>query len=439
MAGLISRGCPSAEEQQKNDRHNPLAVAAVLAYLGIYLYLFTQAAQPLGLSQPLDLAANLGIQIEHVFDDDGNVDSDIYIPFTDRFNNDDERLILFLGCGLAFLLAYFLPLPYKQPALSATSLGILGLLYGLQGICGLLFCHVLTYLILHPVSRHRLWLAGLPGCLGTLAFHPYATLNAWVLTLALFFTCVSIFVYKFLVREILARPKAARILRTVTVQSAMITVLAGSILAAVFTGPWMVTLGILLFFWQWQRLILYHIDYKDGQIPPDISLPTYLSIFITPGQIPNWGWGAGIGQGHVYTTHNFYGVNKNTLVWLGLRLWTVSLVYLVLGDWLRIHLVHFLRGHGHYVYWRTSNMACSFGGGESVETSTVLLTTLIDLIRMTLLYSGVLHFKVGLWRICGYKVDPYYYYPWLSTNLVSLWSRFAFHFRAFLVKTFYYP
>jgi len=50
-----------------------------------------------------------------------------------------------------------------------------------------------------------------------------------------------------------------------------------------------------------------------------------------------------------------------------------------------------------------------------------------------------MHFKVGLWRICGYKIDPYFNYPWLSTNLVTLWSRFTFHYREFLVRAFYYP
>ena len=50
-----------------------------------------------------------------------------------------------------------------------------------------------------------------------------------------------------------------------------------------------------------------------------------------------------------------------------------------------------------------------------------------------------MHFKVGLWRVCGYQVDPYFNFPWLSTNLVSLWSRFTFHYREFLVRAFYYP
>ena len=34
---------------------------------------------------------------------------------------------------------------------------------------------------------------------------------------------------------------------------------------------------------------------------------------------------------------------------------------------------------------------------------------------------------------------PYINRPWASTNLVTLWSRFTYHYREFLVRAFYYP
>ena len=56
-----------------------------------------------------------------------------------------------------------------------------------------------------------------------------------------------------------------------------------------------------------------------------------------------------------------------------------------------------------------------------------------------LVVAGVLHFKVGVWRICGYQIEPSFNKPWLATNLMAFWTRFAFHYREFLVRVFYYP
>ena len=56
-----------------------------------------------------------------------------------------------------------------------------------------------------------------------------------------------------------------------------------------------------------------------------------------------------------------------------------------------------------------------------------------------MLWGGVVHFKAGLWRVCGYRMDAYFDKPWLATNLVNFWARFTFHYREFLARAFYYP
>jgi hypothetical protein len=77
--------------------------------------------------------------------------------------------------------------------------------------------------------------------------------------------------------------------------------------------------------------------------------------------------------------------------------------------------------------------------GATIHSSSVLGTTFLDLLRWILLWGGVFHFKVGVWRVCGYKVDPDFQYPLLSTNLVTLWTRLTFHYREYLLRAFYYP
>ena len=70
-------------------------------------------------------------------------------------------------------------------------------------------------------------------------------------------------------------------------------------------------LGILLFFWQWERLIFYHIDYKAGTIPEDIALLEYLAVFLTPAVVMKWQWGATVGQGYTYLQNAFYAEDKS--------------------------------------------------------------------------------------------------------------------------------
>ena len=440
MTGLLGDAPVSKKLQQENDRHNPVMVLAVLAFLVVYIYLFTYASKSLDLPMPQDLSESLGLYVDHVFDVDRNVDSSLYVPFTWVFiKNDDERLVLFLGAGFAFLLVYFIPFEHKQRSLVFSSLIIIGILYGMEGVSGLLCAHSLVYLILHPVSSFRLWIAFLPGFFGFWTFDPYMLLGSNVLIQSLLAGSISVLIYRYGILRLLAFSPAAKILRVVVVQSALITVFIGALIEGWLTGPWKLALGVLLFFWHWERLFMYHIDYQDGKIPKNISLMTYLSVLLTPGQISNWNWGATIGQGYAYTVNNFLCEDKNKLVMSGLQLWTVSLGYLIFGSWIHAGLLDFFNDQGILVYGRIEHMSSDFVFGSNLGPATVLLTTLLALMKWTFSWGGVLHFKVGLWRVCGYKIAPYFNYPWLSTNLVTLWSRFTFHYREFLVRAFYYP
>jgi len=440
MTSLLSGAPITQEEQQKNDHHQPLMVMAVFAFLLVYIYLFTYASESLKLPMPQDMSESLGLQIEDVFDDDRNVDSSLYIPFTRVIeSNDNERLVLFLGVGIAFLLVYFLPLKYKQRSLTFSSLIVIAILYGIKGVAGLLCAHCLVYLILHPVSSFRIWIAFLPGFFGFWSFYPFMSFGLVPFIKCILSGLIFALVYRFLILRLLDFPAIAKVSRVLVVQSAMITVLVGTLIEGWLTGPLELALGVLLFFWHWERLIMYHIDYQDGKIPENISLITYLSVFLTPGQIGSWNWGVTIGQGYAYTVNNFYCEDKNKLIRSGLKLWAVSLGYLVFGNWIHVHLLDFINDQGILVYRRIEEMSSSFIFGDEIRPATVLLTTLITLMKWTFSWGGVVHFKVGLWRICGYRIDAYFNYPWLSTNLVALWSRFTFHYREFLVRAFYYP
>ncbi|MEE3332353.1 MAG: hypothetical protein VX246_15910, partial [Myxococcota bacterium] len=151
MPGLLNSAPIDDELRRSNDRHRPLIALAVLGVLAIYVYLFTQAAGTIGLRLPAQLAWDLGVEAPDIFDDDGNVSSNLSISMTDRFaRSDDERLVFFGIVAAAFLSAYFLPLRFKQASLVAWAGLGRGVLFGVETTCARLFAHRVVYAVLHP-------------------------------------------------------------------------------------------------------------------------------------------------------------------------------------------------------------------------------------------------------------------------------------------------
>jgi hypothetical protein len=430
------------EEQRKNGRrHRPTVVFAVLGLIAVYIYLFTDISEILNIPTPQEAVETRGIDIPHVFDKDGNVDSKLSITFTRRFNSDDERLIYFTIVALTFLCAYFLPFRYKVPSMVLWFAIVVGILYGIQTTAGLFFAHIIVYLVLHSSSSQARWVSWVAGVLGYIAFTPTPTLFLTTIDWVRIFAVGLYFklFYHFLILLLLKKPRIAAVLRAVIAQSAMITVCVGAILEGLNGTKWSLPLGLLLFFWQFQRLIIYHIDYKANRIPTDISIIEYFSIFLNPAVLGRLNWSPYIGQGYSYITNNFLSEDKNRLVISGLKLLTLALVYLVFGEFIVKRLASIFKDHGIMVYPYLRTLVRHYVKGTEMTTPTVLLSSMLDQLRIFLFWGGVVHFRVGVWRLYGYRIDPHFHFPILATNLVSLWGRFTFHFREFLVKAFYYP
>ncbi len=442
MAGLLRNVPVDDERRRRNDIHDWRVVLLVLAMLGLYLYLFTHAGDYVGLPRPQVLAHQLGIHIDHVFDESRNVSSNVTITMTQRFDsNDDERMVFLFILVAAFLSAYFLPLRYKQPSMIFWTVVAVWLLYGSHVVAALLVAHLGVYLVLHPRRQDYLPYAVALG----VTFHWAFLWNLaarWPQSLAVAAVAalVAIVLYRWVLLPVLAKEPVAEKLRTLVVQSAIITVTAGAVTEFLTGSSWALPLGILLFFWQWERLIMYHVDYKDGQVPRDLPLHGFLGVFWNPALVPNWNWGVTIGQGYSYVQNNFLSQEKNRLVMEGVRLLAVALLYLVFWNWGRHLVVDFFEGQGIHVFNAyTRGMVRHFVAGGEVSSSSVLATTFLDLARWTVLWAGVVHFKAAIWRILGFRMDPYMDKPWLATDLATFWSRFTYHYREFLVRAFYYP
>ncbi len=439
---LFSGATCSVDKQLENNRHTRWGlVLAVLAVLLLYAYLFTHIADSFAIPRPAELAKQIGIDIKYVFDRDSNVGTDLHVIYTPPNKRDDQRLILFAIVAGAFLCAYFLPLAYKRPSLVLWFLVAILIIYGIRASAGLLFAHLLIYLSFHPPPLKRsIWQGLLPGALACLAFMEKQASWLWLLLLLLIFSAISLLLVRYLLLPLLQHERAAKIIRTLFVQSALIVVFISAIVEGLQGQTWTLPLGILLFFWHWERLIMYHVDFKDGLVPNDTSLPTYLSIFFSPGGLPNGNWGPSIGLGYNYTQSRFLSVDKNKLIVSGLKLWGIALLYLVFADWFRFLIVGVFNDTGIPVFsGHLKTMSCAYVGSSDISSISVLMTTLLDLMRWLMMWGAIVHFKVGVWRMCGYDIDPFFNKPWLATNLVSFWPRFTFHYREFLVRAFYYP
>lgn len=343
----------SFEQRKENDTPaNWWIVFAVLGTLLIYAYLFTHIADWVNLPRPQILAEQFGIETKNIFDEDQNVDSELFISSAYNFNKDEELLILFAIVAVAFLSAYFLPMRFKKSSLFISFLAGMGVLYGIETTACLLLAHWLVYLILHiPRPTQKFSFGLLAGVLAYIAFaepgdtwYKNASLfSAWAIAFCLL---LNLFIWPAMLRfEVFAK-----VLRTLVVQSALITVFIGAVWEGIQGEVWALPLGVLLFFWHWERLMMYHVDYKSGRMPKEVSPIGYLSVFLTPASLPNWKWGVTIGQGYTYLENNFYSADKNRLAMEGIKIWGIALVYLVFNDVIRYGLVNLFQSYGIEVY-----------------------------------------------------------------------------------------
>jgi D-alanyl-lipoteichoic acid acyltransferase DltB (MBOAT superfamily) len=422
-----------------HDRHRPWVVLPVLAVLLVYCWCYTHLADWLGLTTPRELFAALGLDGTDILDADGNIDAKLRVSNTALFGDDDERLIVFAGLFGCFLTAYFAPLRWKSWAVVAWFVPLFAALYGLRAAGLLVAAHLAIWLAFHPTAAGSgraaaLW-GGLVAALaagGHGAFAAAATVAAGA----------SIFAWLYRrVGPALARGgRLVALVRTCLIQTCMIVIIVAAAREGLGGRAWALPLGLLFFCYQWARLMVYHADYRDGEVPRDLPLGDYLALFLTPVALPNLAYAPYLGQGYTYLKERHLADDKTALVLSGLGLWCLALVYMVFAERATAGFIALVEGNlGVETYAFTSQLVRAHLRGEELSTPTVLLSTVVDQARIYLIYGGVTHFRVGAWRIMGWRVDTQYDRPWLATNLAALWGRFAFHFREFLVRVFYYP
>ena len=435
----------SPETQTANDQTTrPWVIGLVLLFVFVYCWAFTHIADSLGIPEPADVLGGVAKAIGYEFDSDGNFDSHLYIQSCSTFSNDTERLVLFATVAFAFIGGYFLPLAHKRKMfVLAFCVGFL-VLYGVQTLAFLIGCHLLAYLALHGPfvsTQQQFRISAVTGAVaGWLIVGNYYTAEV-VPVVMIAAAGIFAFGYRSLGAPILkTRPRVAAVVRSLVMHTPLLIVYVGIGSEGLAGVKWSFPLGVLLFLFQWARLITYHIDFRDNEVPKDLPLTDYLSVFLSPAVIPNHRYAPYLAQGYSYLNSNFYNRDKNEIIIEGVKLWWVALLYLVFADYAVDWFKSYMDERWDVpVYEFISVMVRAYCGGTEMSTPTVLISTFLDQARIFLIYGAVTHFKVGTWRVLGYNVDPQYRRPWLATNLATLWSRFAFHYREYLVRAVYYP
>jgi hypothetical protein len=421
-----------------HDRHRPWVIAPVAAVLLVYCWCYTQLAAWTGVPTPAAVVQGLGLALPEVLDDDGNVEAKLHVGHAGVFASDDERLIVFAGLFACFVCTYFAPLRLKSAVIVAWFLALMGLLYGAVPTLTLVAGHLAIYVAFHPLHRGSGAVAAVfAGNVAGLMGGGGAGTSVGVIAAA----GLGGYGYSRIVAPWLLRGgRGVGALRVVLIQATMIAIAVATIREGITGAAWKLPVGLVLFCYQWARMMVYAADYRDGEVPRELSPSEYLAVFMSPASLFNVGYAPYFGQGYAYLKERHLAEDKSALAWSGVKFWCVALVYLVFAEQVTAWFIAFMReAFGIKVYAFTSHLVRAHLRGAELSTPTVLVSTLLDQARIFLIYGGVTHFRVGSWRVLGYRVDPQYDRPWLATNFVSLWGRFAFHFREFLVRVFYYP
>lgn len=439
MPDLLGASEPTPEEQEANDQGRPYVVALVVASLLVFAWAFTDLAAYVGLPTPRGLFESLGLGHLPVFGQGGVFTGALDPDLADHGAGHSTRLVFLGGLLVAFLVTYFAPVRWKRPALSVLGLALIAALFGARAAALLTASLLFVYVTFHPKALRARRCAGASGALAAFAFVGLGRPLAALVSIAVAGTFSAGF-FALIAREFELRPRAAKVARVLVSQAALVLTLGALVRQIFFGSALSVPFGIVLFLWQFERLMFYAGDYEDGAVPEDMPLLVFLSVFVSPPEVLLWTRGLNVGQGYSYQAATFMALPKNQLVRRGLYLWALGFLYMAFGDALMKALGDGVAALiGVPVYTLFPDLIGKHLGDKAVSPQTVLVSTYLSQVRWYVGKAGPIHFMVGAYRILGYDVAAHYDMPLIATNLVSLWARFTFHFREFLGRAFYYP
>ena len=423
--------------RESNDRHRHWVPLFVLAFLLLVadLWTGTHVCHAVGLDS-IEESSLWQAGLSRC----GHLSTESWIHFDEALGSHMERQILLALTAIGFLLAYYLPLPYKRkPLVILTFFGI-GWVFGIGVAAKLLAFHLFAYATFHrPDPGRRSTRIGMLLC-AVLIWVPddlSELTRSRSIAMALSAAAAS-WAYRGYHR--LLEGRAREWLQGATAHASMLYLaIAFTWNTATGEDSFPSPVGCLLFFWQWERLVMYRIDIRDDRVPPDLSLMGYLATFFTPAFLANVSWLNRVPTGYAYMNGRFLSRDKNRIVLSGVWLIALSVFFFALRPITLQAIDMGTKALGLPTWSDYGPVVRALESGDVVTPLSVWIVLVASFLNFYLLWTAVAHLKVGLWRLFGYDLEPYFQRPLLSVNLVELWRRYSYYYREFLVQAFYYP
>jgi len=423
-----------------HDRHQHSVPLLVLVSLLVVAYVWTDWMDRYPIPGVTTLADST---LDPAFDH-GHLSNYVWIHHgTNDLSNQDETLILLLLAGIGFLASYYLPIPLKRRSLVLVTFAGIAWVMGGEVLALLLAAHLLCFATFHrPAPGRPATLLGLT-LLAVCVWYPWVG-DGWVgWTLPALGLAVSLpllYVGHTYLYEPLLAGRGGAWLQPLVTHSSLISVLLLTIWNHdAGDSNLKLPMGLLLFFYQWERLFMYRIDLEDRKVPPDLSLWEYLATFFSPAALAHFPWMTRIPLGYAYLNDSFLARDKNLIVLSGLKLIGLAVAFFALGPMGLELLSSGFQMLGTDPVGTYDGLLAAPAMGYTPGVGTVWSVLLLEFLRFYYVWAAVAHLKVGLWRLFGYDIEPYFQKPFLSTNLVELWRRYSYYYRAFLVQAFYFP
>jgi hypothetical protein len=439
MASVFPVRVVSDDTRRANDQHRHWVAVFVVLFLALVAYLWTDwmAEHPL----PGVEALRGHDPLKYGFSRHGHLASSSWIHYGDGLGSHPERHILFLLTGIGFLLSYYLPLEFKkQPLVFLTFFGVAWVI-GPAAAGELLAWHLFAFSTFHiPDPRRGRTVVG-TVLLAVSLWGPKAAggSSGELVAEVVLTTMVVLAAYRFVYHPLLesgARPW----LQAGMAHASMLYLLIAflwNVLAGGNSFPH--PIGLVLLLWQWERLVMYQIDLKDGRVPPDLPLLQYLATFFSPAFLANISWLNRIPKGYAYMAGAFLARDKNRIVLSGVKLIALSVLFFSLRPIFLRSLRIIIETFGLPRWTSYGHLVEAMEAGKTPSVLSVWLVLIYAFMSFYLLWTAAAHLRVGLWRLFGYDIEPYFQKPFTSTNLLDWWARYSYYYKEFLVQAFYYP
>ena len=76
---------------------------------------------------------------------------------------------------------------------------------------------------------------------------------------------------------------------------------------------------------------------------------------------------------------------------------------------------------------------------DSLHVGTIWIVIFVNYILWYFYFSGLYNVSLGISNMCGFRISPNFINPLLARDPLDLWKRWNIHYRAWLLRIFYFP